>query len=114
MVHILSFFRACASSIRHIPLIALLLLAACAAAPPVQEMSDARQAVAAAREAGAERFAGAKLREAESLLASAEGFLQASTANAYWMAKRAAIDAKDIALEALLTSRRARETGQAP
>ncbi|HSH28259.1 MAG TPA: hypothetical protein VK971_00005, partial [Thiohalobacter sp.] len=41
----------------------LLLLAGCAAAP-VQEMSDARQALLAAEEAGAAEYAGATLANA--------------------------------------------------
>ena len=42
-----------------------LLLAACETAPPVQEMSDARQAITVAREAGAADLAAAELAEAE-------------------------------------------------
>ncbi|MCB1844769.1 MAG: hypothetical protein KDI09_17535, partial [Halioglobus sp.] len=46
-------------------------LAACETAPPVQEMSDARQAIAVAREAGAEDRAASELRQAEAYLESA-------------------------------------------
>jgi hypothetical protein len=54
-------------------LIATLLLAtACETGPPVQEMSDARQAIAVAREAGAEDHAAAELFAAEEFLQSAE------------------------------------------
>ncbi|MGH8237621.1 MAG: hypothetical protein ACREXP_11450, partial [Steroidobacteraceae bacterium] len=47
--------------------VAVLALAACAGAP-VQEMSNARQAIRAARDAGAEKAAPQKLNEAEALL----------------------------------------------
>ena len=49
-----------------------LLLAACETAPPVQEMSDARQAITVAREAGAADLAAAELAEAEKYLQNAE------------------------------------------
>jgi hypothetical protein len=48
---------------------------ACASAP-VQEMSNARQAIAAADEAGAEAVAGTLMAEARALLASAEHKLE--------------------------------------
>ncbi len=83
-------------------------LAGCATAPPVQEMSDARQAIAAAREAGAEQLALDQLDQAENLLENAEAFLGVGTSNAYWQAKKAAVDAKEMAFEALLTSRNAK------
>jgi len=84
------------------------VLTGCATAPPVQEMSDARQAIAAAREAGAEKLAVDELGQAETLLQKAEEFLVVGTSNAYWQARNAAIDAKEMAFEALLTSRDAR------
>jgi hypothetical protein len=83
----------------------LVLLSACATAPPVQEMSDARQAIAAARQAGAESHAAVKLQEAELMLESAENYLQTGSSNGYWSARRAALSAKDTALDALLVSR---------
>ena len=83
-------------------------LAGCATAPPVQEMSDARQAIAAAKEAGAEQLAVDELGRAETLLKKAEEFLTVGTSNAYWQARNAAVDAKETAFEALLTSRNAR------
>jgi len=85
----------------------LVLLSACATAPPVQEMSDARQAIAAARQAGAEEYAADQLKEAEAMLAAAEGYLQSGSSNGYWSARRAALNAKDTALDALLVSRSA-------
>jgi len=87
----------------------LLAVAACAApGPPVQQMSDARQAIAAAREAGAATYAGEGLRTAEAQLAEAETQLHN---HLYWDAKRLALDAKESAVDALLRSRSLRETG---
>jgi Tfp pilus assembly protein PilX len=53
----------------------ILLLSACAGVP-VQEMSDARQALDVAREAAAGTDASKELRSAETLLQSAEQALQ--------------------------------------
>ena len=53
-------------------LAAVLFVAGCETAPPVQEMSDARQAIAVAREAGAEELATIHLKAAEFYLRSAE------------------------------------------
>ena len=92
----------------------VLLASACATAPPVQEMSDARQAIAAAREAGAEQFAASRLAEAEALLDSAESYLGWDNSSGYWSAKRAAVSAKEIAFDALLISRNAREAAPDP
>src|SRR5690606_1217032 len=69
----------------------------CASAP-VQEMSDARQAIKAAREAGAETVVPHKLSEAQQLLQRAEESLQR---RAYRDARRNAIAAHDKAAEAL-------------
>ncbi len=92
------------------PALAVLVLVpalwACAGGPPVQEMSDARQAIAAAREAGAEQLAAERLGEATDSLAAAEQYLQDRV---YWAARREAIQAKESALDALLRSRAARE-----
>lgn len=86
------------------------LVAACATAPPVQEMSDARQAIAAAKEAGAETLAADQLGQAEQLLESAENYLQTGGSSNYWNAQQAAINAKKVAFDALLASRSARES----
>ncbi len=72
-------------------------LAACAAAP-VQEMSDARQAVAAAAEAGAAEYAAAALGSARSLLDSAESKLEQ---HLFTGARRDAEAARAEALQAL-------------
>ncbi|MDX1516486.1 MAG: DUF4398 domain-containing protein [Woeseiaceae bacterium] len=84
-------------SIRSIALIAaalaavLLMVAACEIAPPVQEMSDARQAIAVARDAGAETHATRELLEAEQHLQTAERELSAEN---YAEARREALAAK--------------------
>jgi hypothetical protein len=84
-------------------LVALMLLsgmglAACASGPPVQEMSNARQAIKAARDAGAEQTAPQQLTEAEALLERAEYSLQKRD---YRDARRDAIAARGKAAEAL-------------
>lgn len=89
-------------------LLCVALLGACASGPPVQEMSDARQAIAAAREAGAATFDDERLRRAETQLAEAEAQLQQRV---YWDARRLAVDAKETAIAALLRSRSLREQG---
>ncbi len=53
-----------------------LMLSACATTLPVQEMSDARQALDAARKAGAGLHASKVLQSAETLLENAEHALQ--------------------------------------
>lgn len=77
-------------------------LAACAGAP-VQEMSNARQAIKAARDAtGVKAAAPASLIEAETLLNRAEDNLQK---RAYKQARRDAIAARGKAAEALSSTR---------
>lgn len=90
----------------------VLSVAACAATgPPVQEMSDARQAIAAAREAGAGTLDTEGLRSAEQKLAAAETHLQQRM---YWDARRLAVNAKETAVAALLRSRSLRDEAAAP
>ena len=84
-----------------------LALAACAGAP-VQEMSNARQAIRAARDAGAEKSAPQKLNEAETLLNRAEDSLER---RAYREARRNAIAARDKAAEALGAAQPGSNTG---
>ena len=80
-------------------LIAIILIGAgCGTAPPVQEMSDARQAIAAAKEAGAAQSAAEDLRAAEAFLDSAQRKL---SERAYGQARRDALQAKSKALDAL-------------
>lgn len=83
-------------------------VAGCAGAP-VQEMSNARQAIKAARDAtGPSTAAPPSLIEAESLLNSAEDNLQK---RAYKQARRDAIAARGKAAEALSSTRTADDRG---
>ena len=76
-------------------------VSACETAPPVQEMSDARQAIAVAREAGAAERAAFHLKAAEDYLESAQ---QALNEHSYTEARRDAKQAKMKALDALKAS----------
>ena len=84
--------------LRTFLLAALACVAACGTAPPVQEMSDARQAIMVAKQAGAKEFAAFHLRAAEAYLASAEKSLGV---RAYNQARGDARQAKMKALDAL-------------
>jgi hypothetical protein len=75
-----------------------LALTGCVTGPPVQEMSDARQAIGVAKDAGADETASADLRAAEDYLSSAERELSEKS---YSQARRDALLAKDKALDAL-------------
>ena len=79
----------------------LLSTTACETAPPVQEMSDARQAIAVAKEAGAAERAAFHLKAAEDYLERAEAALNE---HAYSEARRDAKQAKMKALDALKAS----------
>lgn len=72
-------------------------LAACAATPPIQEMSDARQAISAAETVDAQSLAAETLTEAGLLLTSAERNLKI---RAYAAARRDALLAKEYAIRA--------------
>lgn len=87
--------------------IALLATAACSAGPPVQEMSDARQAISVAREAGASEHAPADLRAAEDLLDDA---LRNLSRKEYSEARVNAVEAKNKALVALAATETLRES----
>jgi hypothetical protein len=86
----------------------LLAAAACETAPPVQEMSDARQAIEVAREAGAADLAAAELAEAEQYLQRAE---QKLNDQACREARQDALEAKSKALNALELSESGKESG---
>ena len=85
----------------------LLFLAGCETAPPVQEMSDARQAITVAREAGAADLAAAELAEAEEYLQNAELRLDRQQ---YREARNAALEAKLRAQQALKLSEAAKDS----
>jgi hypothetical protein len=78
-----------------------IMLSGCVHAPPVQEMSDARQAIRAAEEADAARLAPESLRDAQRFLAEAEQQLQQE---AYGPARLNAVRAKNRATVALRSS----------
>lgn len=84
-------------------LLACLLAVGCAATPPVQEMSDARQAVQAAREVDADRFAPQPLQRAEQHLEQATSRLDQgeylAAREAAREAKRQAVYARDLAVQ---------------
>ena len=86
---------------RGLLIVLVCVAAGCGTSPPVQEMSDARQAIAAAKEAGAEQSAAENLRAAEAFLDSAQRKL---AERAYAQARRDALLAKAKALAALATS----------
>ena len=92
--------------LKGLALTVVLSMTACETAPPVQEMSDARQAIAVAREAGAEERAAVHLKAAEEYLESAE---QKLNAHEYSLARRDAKQAKIKALDALKASEAATE-----
>lgn len=79
-----------------------LLLSACATAP-VQEMSDARQALLAAEDAGALEYADKTLANARAYLARAERALSihdySEARKQAELAKAAALEARELALE---------------
>ena len=78
-------------------LIAIACLAGCRN-PPVQEMSDARQAIAAARTAGATPASSSELAAATSAISRAEAHLEARE---FTRARLAALQAKHHAAAAL-------------
>ena len=92
----------------------LLLAALCATAcvrtpPPVQEMSDARQAVEAARDAGAAQLAPQLFDRSVVLLQSAQTTLER---RGFTQAKNQALAARRLAIEALEEALRQSSRGQ--
>ena len=83
-----------------------LLVAGCVTAPPVQEMSDARQAIRAAEQADADRVAADTLDDARRFLAEAEQQIQNG---AYGPARMNAVRARNRATLALRSVRGAEE-----
>ena len=88
---------------------ALVALTACATSPPVQEMSDARQAITAAEQAEAGRYAPDSLRDARRFLEEAERQIQQE---AYGPARLNAVRAKNRAAQALTSSQNATGDGK--
>ncbi len=85
-------------------------LAGCAGAP-VQEMSDARQAIAAARAAGATTASSPDFFAAEAAIGRAESHLQAEE---FTRARLAAMEAKNHAAAALVSANSGGQHAQAP
>ncbi len=89
-----------------IALIGAVQLSGCAGIP-VQEMSNARQAVQAAHKAGADKYAPAEMAEADRLLKSAKANLSKGE-------YRAARDEAELAREKAIEARRLAEAAKAP
>jgi len=90
-----------------IVLIGVACLVGCRGSPPVQEMSDARQAIAAARTAGATMASSPELDAANAAISRAEDDLQAGE---YTRARLAAQQAKHHATAALDSAHQAANT----
>ncbi|MGH8293389.1 MAG: DUF4398 domain-containing protein [Gammaproteobacteria bacterium] len=88
----------------------VLAVVACAGAP-VQEMSNARQAVAAARQMGAAHTASREMTEAESLLQAAQAALDKGD---YGTARADAMHARDHAVKALRIAQQQGSGGPSP
>ncbi len=82
------------------------LIVACSSGPPIQEMSDARQAIAAVQDPEGSTRAANLLLQARALLQSAEVKLRR---RAYNGAKVDAVDARRKAVEALEELERSRQ-----
>lgn len=92
--------------LRVLVTIGALSVAGCITAPPVQEMSDARQAINAAEQADAQRVAADTLADARRFLAEAERQIQNE---AYGPARMNAVRAKNRAVLALRSTQAARD-----
>ena len=91
-------------------MLGILCLAGCRGAP-VQEMSDARQAIEAARVAGAAERSPQDLQAAQREIVSAQKHLEAQE---YTRARDAALEAKRRAAMALSNSEQAPNSGDIP
>jgi hypothetical protein len=92
-------------------LVGALCLLGCSTGPPVQEMSDARQAIVAAAAAGATRVSSPDYAAAQAAIARAEAHLQAEE---YGRARLAAMQAKHHAAAALASAQHAEAPATAP
>ena len=81
-----------------IVLVGIACLLGCTSGPPVQEMSDARQAIVAAQTAGATTATSPEYAAAQAAISRAEAHLQAQE---YVRARYAAVQAKKHAAAAL-------------
>ena len=85
---------------RALILLLTLVVSGCAVAP-IQEMSDARQAIAAAEDAQAGQVASVPLTDAQRLLSEAEAQIRSGL---WGMARANALRARDLAVNALNAS----------
>ena len=92
-------------------LVGVACLLGCSTGPPVQEMSDARQAIVAAAAAGATRGTSPEYDAAQSAIARAESHLQAQE---YARARLAAQQAKRHAAAALASAQHAEAPAPVP
>ena len=92
---------------RLLALLVAVFVLGCATSPPVQEMSDARQAIAAAEDADAVRLAPVPLNDAKRYLSQAETQIRARSFN---LARTNAIRAKNSAVDALQASQIANQS----
>jgi hypothetical protein len=106
--HLPKIIKVCRTA-RCFPYLLILFVAACAT-PPVQEMSDARQAMRAAQEAKAEVYAPKAYADAERLLEKAvielESGSYATAREDAIMARKKAISAREISMDIPLSSGR--------
>ena len=79
-----------------ISLMIVFMLSACATLPPLQEMSNARQTIAAAKEMNSSAEQSQKIQEAERLLSRAERRIEV---NLYESARQDALRAQKEAIE---------------
>jgi hypothetical protein len=92
-------------------LVGIACLLGCRMGPPVQEMSDARQAIVAAAAAGATRGTSSEYDAAQAAIARAEAHLQAQE---YARARLAALQAKHHAAVALANAQHAETPAPIP
>jgi hypothetical protein len=92
-------------------LVGVVCLLGCSTAPPVQEMSDARQAIVAAAAAGAIPGSSPEYDAAQAAIGRAEKHLQAQQ---YERARLAALQAKRHAAAALASAQHAEASAPAP
>jgi hypothetical protein len=92
-------------------LVGVVCLLGCQTGPPVQEMSDARQAIVAAAAAGAVPGSSPEYDAAQAAIARAEAHLQAQE---YQRARLAAQQAKHHAANALANAQRAEAAAPPP
>jgi hypothetical protein len=92
-------------------LVGIACLLGCSTAPPVQEMSDARQAIVAAAAAGATRGSSPEFDAAQAAIERAEAHLQAQE---FTRARLAALHAKHHAAAALANAQHAEAPAGVP